>query len=823
MIRHWNILTTLILVVSMLHGALAADTARAAEAVQVRIDSEVKPVRATVAGLRGGGARPVAAVADPQGVRSDFIVGEVLLRVDSGKQLNDFLDRYDGEVLYDGEASLKRIPGGPKRQVEAPAWQVIRINPQRAALDGLAANMAGVLALRGEFVFTSEAAARTVAAMVHERAAGLDISLNWVLQIGAVPEHLDSTGVPLDFANWPWMNEDDNLVLPDDQGLSIGIVHAWSYLEYKGHSLLNPWSGDLQKIAIIDVGFALDTSTGEPLIGNLDFMNTLDAPLQFDFVDNDDTAGGEHDDPDSKWHGQSVFSVAAAYSHNSYGVPGSAARFGQPILMKLDLTTGSVIPAFATAIAAGADIVNMSFGLSCNWLCHGVIGLWLSHFQSLLDSANNDHDMIVLANAGNEGIDLDTIDYYPCEMDHVLCVGAIDRLARPQVYNQGGSNFDGALDIWAPDELRGTVNPDTETEPAGSSQLPEVSGTSFATPFVAGISALLKVLDPSLNGDAVKTLLQAAANPSSDPTVAPLGYVDAYKAALEADPNLEPAPQITHPDDGADLSYLPNTGVLVAVNDPESDVFGHDYFALGGIVTVSSDIDGLLCQLDDTNSSCPLPPLSVATHVLTAEATDPHGATGSHAITVRVANRPPSALIVWPPDGSTHGDDQLITFSGIGLDPEQDIAAMTWESSLDGVMGNEPTLHRDLSIGTHTITFTVFDQLGQSDSDSIQINVHAGEGHPSAIIYEPQEQAGSANGVFLLQGNGIDPQEDELSDDKLVWESNLDGVLGTGRILHVQLSSNSCAPNEHVIKLIVTDSEGHSSWVQVRVWAGIVC
>jgi hypothetical protein len=89
------------------------------------------------------------------------------------------------------------------------------------------------------------------------------------------------------------MTEDNNPSAPGDQGLSIGVIRAWEYLTYMGFPPPPPGGRFITPvIAIIDTGFALDTTTGVPLNSNVDYQNSFNRPRQADVINRDATAGG---------------------------------------------------------------------------------------------------------------------------------------------------------------------------------------------------------------------------------------------------------------------------------------------------------------------------------------------------------------------------------------------------------------------------------------------------------------------------------------------------------------------------------------------------
>jgi subtilisin len=126
----------------------------------------------------------------------------------------------------------------------------------------------------------------------------------------------------------------------------------------------------------------------------------------------------------------------------------------------------------------------------------------------------------LVAGAGNDGVDAS--DEMPASFPEVITVsgfsdtdglpgglGAASRLGDPDDTFSYFSNFGAPIDIGAPDECIGTTYPD--------GQFTGDSGTSFATPLVAGAAALYLAKHPGASPAQVKAAILANAFPGPIP------------------------------------------------------------------------------------------------------------------------------------------------------------------------------------------------------------------------------------------------------------------------------------------------------------------
>ena len=263
-------------------------------------------------------------------------------------------------------------------------------------------------------------------------------------------------------------------------------VAAASFAQYNG-------SG--QAIAILDSG--IDYT--HPAIGITGFGAGKKVIAGWDFVDND----ADPRDPDG--HGTAMGSLAAGGSwvHNGTRYQGIA---GAAKLVALRVDDGSPVPdsrveaalqwVIANRTTYNISVINLSFG-DGHYTTEAQRLAYADELQTLHDSG-----VFVIASSGNDGVFSPYGIEYPAADPSVFAAGSINNADRIARHTERGA----LLDILAPGENVPIPYLDLD----GLHTVLTGTGTSFASPIVAGAAAILKQIDPSFTPQDVISILRSS-------------------------------------------------------------------------------------------------------------------------------------------------------------------------------------------------------------------------------------------------------------------------------------------------------------------------
>jgi subtilisin family serine protease len=312
---------------------------------------------------------------------------------------------------------------------------------------------------------------------------------------------------------------------------SEDINHNGTFEPWPDTVFINGVSGDLNNIDDDGNGFVDD------LIG-YDFVSQLVGNFG-DYSEPDPIPEDEHG------HGTLVAGVIAA-GINDTGIVGVAPEAKIVVLRSFDVTGNAEVKDIASAVVyAGlnrVDVLNLSFG---------------THFDSrLLREAIRfaaSMGCVIVASAGNDG---EIIPHYPSDYPEVISVGATTKNGTIGK----SSNYGPRVDIFAPGyEILSTSLNNTYKY---------VNGTSFSSPIVSGVVALMLQKQRSLTTAELRSILKATQIPlTKDKKSFSQGIVDAGSAVSFIGSSIA---EICQPSENqeVDISKVKKIDIVYSVYSP---------------------------------------------------------------------------------------------------------------------------------------------------------------------------------------------------------------------------------------------------------------
>ena len=183
------------------------------------------------------------------------------------------------------------------------------------------------------------------------------------------------------------------------------------------------------------------------------------------------------------------------------------------------------------------------------------------------------------------------------------------------------------------------------------------------------------------------------------------------------------------------------------------------------------------------------------------------------------------AVTVTSPNGGEVLDGDTIDVAWSAEDADGDDLSATLLYSADGgeswmtlvsrVTGDSYPVDAGLLAGSEEalIRVTVSDGVNTTSDESDEVFTITDRRPQVSISWPPEGSVYSPDEVVSLVGDAYDPEDGALDGESLVWESDLQGVLGTGQ----QLVANMLTTGRHEITMSATDSEGHTEMAVVHI------
>ncbi len=291
-----------------------------------------------------------------------------------------------------------------------------------------------------------------------------------------------------------------------------------------------------------------------------------------------DTANHDSDPMDDHGHGTHTAGIIGGVGNNGIGVVG--VNWNVKILTcKFMTSTGSgmdsdAIECFNYIVALKKKGVNIRVTSNSWGGGRGVI--FPQSLQSAIDVAGNQGILHAFA-AGNSGMNIDSTPFDPASFNSpsIVSVAASDSAdGRASFSNYGATS----VDLAAPGvSISSTLM---------SGGYGVKSGTSMATPHVAGAAALLSGQKPALTVAGVKSLLISSVDQVTawNGLVASDGRLNVYLAALDAGGDIPPTVSLTAPVSGSSFAATAAVTITASASDSDGSVTKVDFYANGALV-----------------------------------------------------------------------------------------------------------------------------------------------------------------------------------------------------------------------------------------------
>ncbi|MFF6981108.1 type VII secretion-associated serine protease mycosin [Streptomyces sp. NPDC008343] len=336
------------------------------------------------------------------------------------------------------------------------------------------------------------------------------------------------------------------------------------------------------RVAVIDTGVDVKNRQLAPAVDVKKGRNFLPPNLKDD-QGNKIERGSEDGITDVVGHGTKVAGIIAARPAKGSGVVGLAPEATIIPIQQNDAEGHGDTDSLAKAInyaanEAKADVINISQD-TVNPITA------TSTLKGAVDNALA-KNIVIVASAGNDGLDGNVKKTYPASYDGVLAVASSDRNNERAAFSQSGD----FVDVAAPGvDMVSTV-------PRGGHCAD--NGTSFSAPYVTGVAALIKAKHPDWTQKQITAQIMQTAErsiPGHDRLVG-WGIVDPVRALTEDDKPIDhPVPS----NEGAGQAEAPTVAQLPLGETPQERAARlGTYVVVGSLVLVAVIAGGAVAMRD---------------------------------------------------------------------------------------------------------------------------------------------------------------------------------------------------------------------------------
>lgn len=753
------------------------------KAPKAQVSGGVAPTVKSIPNPSGGAPLPVSAM-EGEHAKTDFVSNEVVILSSDAAKVAAFAKKWHGSVVGHSDP---QTPGADD------AWRV-HVDASKASPSGISADLRTLDPLARGTLKVSDGKGLDLLALAADAATqGLRIAPNFLMGSAAVE---DRTTAEQPGSGGGWSPDADQLWY-NKPGGAIGTGEAWRTLRIAGKDK------NRVKVGVVDGGFS-------------DPQSDIAGKTNFGGPQNPLACSGGSSCP---FHGSNVSSTLAGIVDNGTGVAGSGGQVAD--VRAYRMTTGTMfdgIDGVYDGFENGAKVINISSGYELD----AIISVFNVPYEDATQTAR-EHGTLVVASAGNEGRDVDAEDCFivcweeewiaPCENDAVVCVGGVTGEDRKRA---SGSNYGYEWTSYAPTSDVDIFAPWT-TWVAGDGAtggVHQVSGTSFSSPFVAGVAADMLAADPSLTPKQLEQGLKDTASKSSDSTVSRVVDADeAVKWALNGQHVGPFVKAVTA--DGTSVPYGGLGGVQLKAKVYK--LYDNDPACCN--VVWNSPQDGLL----GTGAEIEALFSSPGKRTVTVTATDSQGGSSSDSVGITATNATPDLELTTPSSTDKVYRGIVTKFSASATDQNEPAGiactSIHWTITADGL----PTQEADgctpaftfTTNGVRSLKVTATDAFGSKstwlrDFKVIDPPLHA---PPLVTILDPDEgQSLDPNTTTTLKASAIDP--DDGSTVAGTWSVKVGStttVLGSGNTLAWKPGNNvsfHCGGSSATLIFSATDVDG---------------